>query len=78
MSRNDPQLVLSCIVAEDNEPVFPELREKTEQKYSQQLIRGLTLRQLLGREPIRLGIVESRILRFLAKRPYYPFTRRKI
>ena len=32
----------------------------------------------LGRVPVVLNGVEFRILRFLASRPYYPFTRRKI
>jgi DNA-binding response OmpR family regulator len=32
----------------------------------------------LGREPIQLGIVECRILLYLAGRPYYAFTRRNI
>jgi DNA-binding response OmpR family regulator len=32
----------------------------------------------LGREPIQLGIVEFRILLFLASRPYHAFTRRCI
>ena len=32
----------------------------------------------LGDVPIQLGIVEFRILRFLASRPYYAFTRRRI
>lgn len=31
-----------------------------------------------GMEPIRLTPVECRILRFLATRPYHPFTRRRI
>jgi DNA-binding response OmpR family regulator len=35
-------------------------------------------RLALGKEPIQLGIVESRILLYLASRPYHPFTRRSI
>ena len=35
-------------------------------------------RLALGREVIQLGIVEFRILLFLAGRPYFPFTRRRI
>lgn len=35
-------------------------------------------RLALGKEPIQLGIVEFRILLFLANRPYHPFTRRCI
>src|SRR6478609_1892698 len=35
-------------------------------------------RLALGREPIELGIVEFRILLFLASRPYHAFTRRSI
>jgi DNA-binding response OmpR family regulator len=32
----------------------------------------------LGREPIPLGLIEFRILLFLAGRPYHAFTRRSI
>jgi DNA-binding response OmpR family regulator len=35
-------------------------------------------RLALGREPIQLGLVEFRILLFLASRPYHAFTRRAI
>jgi hypothetical protein len=35
-------------------------------------------RLALGKEPIQLGIIESRILLYLASRPYYSFTRRSI
>jgi hypothetical protein len=35
-------------------------------------------RLALGKEPIQLGLVESRILLYLASRPYRPFTRRSI
>ena len=35
-------------------------------------------RQAFGDKPIQLGIVEFRILTFLASRPYYAFTRRQI
>jgi two-component system phosphate regulon response regulator PhoB len=35
-------------------------------------------RQALGDEPIRVGIVEFRIMRLLASRPYYAFTRQQI
>ena len=35
-------------------------------------------RQAFGDEPIRVGIVEFRIMLFLASRPYHAFTRRQI
>jgi DNA-binding response OmpR family regulator len=35
-------------------------------------------RLALGKEPIQLGLVECRILLYLAGRPYYAFTRRNI
>lgn len=35
-------------------------------------------RQAFGDKPIRLGLVEFRILLFLASRPYHAFTRRQI
>ena len=38
----------------------------------------LSFLQRLGREPIRLTNLEFRILSFLASRPYYAFTRRRI
>src|SRR4051794_19257392 len=38
----------------------------------------LSYRLALDEEPIHLGIVEFRILLFLASRPYHAFTRRSI
>jgi DNA-binding winged helix-turn-helix (wHTH) protein len=35
-------------------------------------------REMFGDEPIRVGIVEFRIMLFLASRPYHAFTRRQI
>jgi DNA-binding response OmpR family regulator len=35
-------------------------------------------REAFGDEPIRVGIVEFRIMRFLAGRPYHAFTQRQI
>ena len=35
-------------------------------------------REAFGDEPIRVGIVEFRIMLFLASRPYHAFTRRQI
>ena len=35
-------------------------------------------REAFGDEPIRVGIVEFRIMLLLASRPYYAFTRRQI
>lgn len=35
-------------------------------------------RQALGEEPIRVGIIEFRIMRFLASWPYHAFTKRQI
>ena len=40
--------------------------------------RPASYRLALGREPIHLGIVEFRILLFLASKPYHAFTRRSI
>jgi DNA-binding response OmpR family regulator len=37
-----------------------------------------SFRLAFGNEPIPLGVVEFRILLFLASRPYHPFTRRSI
>jgi DNA-binding response OmpR family regulator len=37
-----------------------------------------SFRQALGVEPIRVGIVEFRIMLFLASWPYHAFTRRQI
>ncbi len=43
------------------------------------LVRAPTsYRQALGDKPIRLGLVEFKILLFLASRPYHAFTRRQI
>ena len=38
----------------------------------------VSYRQALGDEPIRVGIIEFRIMRLLASRPYYAFTRQQI
>jgi DNA-binding response OmpR family regulator len=43
-----------------------------------QTARCTSYRLALGQEPIQLGIVEFRILLFLASRPYHAFTRRSI
>ncbi len=40
--------------------------------------RPKSYRLALGQEPLQLGIVEARILLFLASRPYHAFTRRCI
>ena len=40
--------------------------------------RSTSYRLALGREAIQLGIIEFRILLFLASRPYHAFTRRGI
>ena len=40
--------------------------------------RPTSYRLAIGQEPIQLGIVEFRILLFLASRPYHAFTRRCI
>jgi two-component system, OmpR family, phosphate regulon response regulator PhoB len=40
--------------------------------------RPKSYRLALGNEPVQLGIVEFRILLFLASRPYHAFTRRSI
>jgi DNA-binding response OmpR family regulator len=40
--------------------------------------RSTSYRIALGREAIQLGIIEFRILLFLASRPYHAFTRRNI
>jgi DNA-binding response OmpR family regulator len=40
--------------------------------------RPTTYRLVLEQEPIQLGIVEYRILLYLASRPYHAFTRRSI
>lgn len=45
---------------------------------SRQLERFKTYRLALGQETIQLGIVEFRILLYLAGRPYHAFTRRSI
>jgi DNA-binding response OmpR family regulator len=37
-----------------------------------------TYRLAFGKEPIQLGIIEFRILLYLASRPYYAFSRRSI
>jgi DNA-binding response OmpR family regulator len=40
--------------------------------------RPAAYRLALGKEPIQLGVIECRILLYLAGRPYHAFTRRNI
>ena len=54
--------------AADQEPLADEIAIRPPASY----------RQALGDEPIRVGIVEFRIMRLLASRPYYAFTRQQI
>jgi DNA-binding response OmpR family regulator len=70
--------VISCIVSEDRQVVFEELRRHVRHHETKRWRGRLSLRQLLLRDPIELGVVEAKILRFLASRPYHPFSRRKI
>jgi len=50
-----------------------------ERRVDEVLIRPpASYRQAFGNEPIRVGIVEFRIMLLLASRPYYAFTRRQI
>ena len=53
--------------------------EYPEQDFDQVLLRPrASYRETLGDGPIRVGIVEFRIMLFLASRPYHAFTRRQI
>jgi two-component system phosphate regulon response regulator PhoB len=53
--------------------------ESQERLVDEVLIRPpASYRQAFGNEPIRVGIVEFRIMLLLASRPYYAFTRQQI
>lgn len=53
--------------------------EEHQQRAESVLIRPpRSYRQAFGDEPIRVGLVEFRIMLFLASRPYHAFTRRQI
>jgi DNA-binding response OmpR family regulator len=57
---------------------FWEVEDQERQSESVLVRPPTSYRQAFGDKPIRLGIVEFRILLFLASRPYHAFTRRQI
>src|SRR5437870_2722541 len=61
---------LATLLQEAAQQIWPANEDQTERLSSYRLS--------LGRETLQLGIVEFRILLFLASRPYHAFTRRSI
>jgi DNA-binding response OmpR family regulator len=61
---------LTTLLQEAAHQIWPVKEDQTGRRESYRLA--------LGQEPIQLGIVECRILLFLASRPYHAFTRRYI
>lgn len=61
---------LTTLLQEGAHQIWPVIEDQPE--------RPTSYRLALGQEPIQLGIVEFRILLFLASRPYHAFTRRRI
>lgn len=68
-----------------NELVFTDIHQFVEDAARRTQASGDGRRQLplsyrltVGRETLRLDLIEFRILVFLASRPYHPFTRRRI
>ncbi len=57
---------------------FWEVEDQGQQSDSVLVRPPTSYRQAFGDEPIRVGIVEFRIMLFLASRPYHAFTRRQI
>jgi DNA-binding response OmpR family regulator len=76
--RQDRPLTHSELISADNTDCFWEV-EYPERDVGQVLLRPRApYRETLGDSPIRVGIVEFRIMLFLASRPYHAFTRRQI
>ena len=76
--KPEPETISCWVAADHQRTVVPE-RVRFVPRDEERTYRGrLTLRQLLLRDPIQLGIVESRILRFLASRPYQPCSCQRI
>jgi DNA-binding response OmpR family regulator len=66
------------LISTDNFDFFWDV-EYPERDVDQVLLRPrVAYRETLGDGPIRVGIVEFRIMLFLASRPYHAFTRRQI
>ena len=75
--RDDQTLVPGIVISAETLGYSREFVPQS-QRHRTKPGRGLNLRQLIGRAPIYLDLVESRILRFLASRPYRPLTRQRI
>ena len=76
--RHDRSLTRGELISTDNFDFFWDV-EYPERDVDQVLLRPrASYRETLGDEPIRVGIVEFRIMLFLASRPYHAFTRRQI
>jgi len=72
LKKNDDVAVtdLATLLHEASHQIWPVKNDQAEQPTSYRLV--------LEQEPIQLGIVEFRILLYLAGRPYHAFTRRNI
>jgi DNA-binding response OmpR family regulator len=75
--RNDGSFETGQLIFSDIGDCLLETVHRT-QVNDERLEGPLSYRLALGREIIHLGIVEFRILLFLASKPYFPFTRRRI
>jgi DNA-binding response OmpR family regulator len=76
--RHDRALAHSELISTDNFDFFWDV-EYPERAVDQVLLRPRApYRETLGDGPIQVGIVEFRIMLFLASRPYHAFTRRQI
>ena len=76
--RHDRALAHGELISTDNFDFFWDV-EYPERDADQILLRPRALyRETLGDGPIRVGLVEFRMLLFLASRPYHAFTRRQI
>lgn len=76
--QHDRSLAHGELISTDNFDFFWDV-EYPEPHVDQVLLRPrASYRETLGDGPIRVGIVEFRIMLFLASRPYHAFTRRQI
>ena len=76
--RHDRALAHGELISADNFDFYWDV-EYPERDVDLVLLRPrASYRETLGDRPIRVGIVEFRIMLFLASRPYHAFTRRQI
>jgi two-component system alkaline phosphatase synthesis response regulator PhoP len=75
---NDPFTPACHVLDAEVQHFQPQVRRRRYTQAYDHVVGPWSFRAILGRGTIRLTAVEYRILKFLASRPYYAFTRRHI